>query len=614
MYYLELETRFLTLNGGQVNDSKVSMRTFGNEERLPRVPLPGLEDSCARFLEWCAPLLNPEQLARSEAAVEQFVGGPGQELHAALAEYNASGVASWMDLFWASQYLGKRKRIALNSNFFFLFTDNGQEQVERAAALIASAVNYKTRLDIEAIPPVVLSGQPQSMVQHKYLFSTTRIPGVEQDTVQTPYSEKRPGPAEARHVVVFYRGNVFRMDVIGPHGNPYALHDLAAGLRSVMEAGVTRAGDDRAVGQLTTKARAEWAASREALLALDPANSQALAVVESALFCLCLEDIEPVDTQGACDQLLHGNSANRWFDKALSLIVFANGQAGINVEHCELDGTPMVAFIDALLGVPPAEQSLQSGALTQGTPPVEPVRFVLDAALCKEIREAGDAFAQYATEVATQIVSLPNFGTDRVKALGMSPDAFVQLAYQLAHHRSKGFVGSTYEDVGVRHWRHGRTEAMRVVTPESVQFVEAMADPEADATVCREAFRMAAEKHIARVKQCRAGDGPEQYLAELLLIHTRRGGDPADLPFFDSPGWVIMRDDYLSTSSAPSVHVQYFGYGPTGEKCIGVPYVFLPDRLNLYLSTPRPNADQMQTFAKDLTEAVADLERLLTNT
>src|SRR5262245_53565898 len=65
-------------------EAEPAVRTFDNEDSLPRVPLPGLEDSCARFLDWCAPLLTAEQLAATEAAVDDFLApdGPGRPLHA----------------------------------------------------------------------------------------------------------------------------------------------------------------------------------------------------------------------------------------------------------------------------------------------------------------------------------------------------------------------------------------------------------------------------------------------------------------------------------------------------------------------------------------------------
>nr|WP_258052751.1 choline/carnitine O-acyltransferase [Streptomyces sp. Ru73] len=584
---------------------------------MPRVPLPSLADSCARFLDWCGPLLTPEERAATEAETAAFSApdGPGPVLQAALEAYDATpGVHSWLDTFWPYRYLGRRDRIALNANFFFLFQDTGEAQVARAAGLTAAAVAYKRRLDREEIPPVVLRGAPQTMEQNKYLFSTTRIPGAQQDTVRHPYSEEWPGPSDARHVVVFFRGAMYRMDVLGEDGTPYALADLEAGLAAVMKAGTEPAAPGTSVGHLTTMARAEWAATRETLRDHHPANAAALDDIETALFCVALEDFAPAGTQETCDELLYGDRGNRWFDKAVTFVVFADGRAGINVEHCGLDGTTILSFVDTLLGTPAEEHSRLSGARSQGRPQIAPLRFQLDDALQARIRAAAEAFAQYGADTATRTVSFDDFGSTAAKALRVSPDAFVQLAYQLAHQRAKGRLGATYESIATRQWRRGRTEAMRVVTPEIQAFVAAMEDPSADAETRRAAFRAAATAHVTRAKECQAGDAPEQHLWELELIQRRRGaelGITEQPALYRSPGWLIMRDDYLSTSSAPSEHIQYFGFGSTSSRCIGVAYVLLPDRFNLYLSTPRPVADQMDAFAAHLRTVVGELRALL---
>jgi carnitine O-acetyltransferase len=594
-----------------------AMTTFAQEDSLPRVPLPTLEASCERFLAWCAPLLSADERAATEAEVTAFLrpDGPGRVLQAALEEYDATeGVHSWLDTFWPYRYLGRRDRIALNANFFFLFKDSGRPQVERTAGLIAGAVNYKRQLDQGLIPPVMQRGVPQSMVQNKFLFSATRIPGAQQDTVRAPYSEQSPGPSKARHIVVFFRGGMFRLDVLGADGVPHSLDDLEAGLHAVMKAGAEPAAADTSVGHLTTMARAEWAAARESLLACHPRNADALDDVETALFCVCLEDFAPADTQAACDELLYGDRGNRWFDKAVSFIVFADGRAGINVEHCELDGTTILSFTDALLTTPAEEHSRQSGARSQGLPALEPVVFELDDALRAQVRSAADAFAAYGENTATSTVSFADFGSNAAKALGVSPDAFVQVAYQLAHQRAKGHLGATYESIATRQYRLGRTEAMRVVTPGIRDFVAAMENPAADEDTRRAAFRAAAEQHVARAKECQLGQAPEQHLWELELVQRRRGaelGVTEQPALYRTPGWLTMRDDYLSTSSAPSANIQYFGFGSTSSRCIGVAYVLLPERFNIYLSTPLAVADQMGTFADRLREAVGELRELL---
>ncbi|NNH69398.1 choline/carnitine O-acyltransferase [Nocardia uniformis] len=601
----------------------MSEPTFAHDDQLPRVPLPTLEDSCTRFLHWCAPLLTSDDYAATAAAVELMLrpDSPARTLHADLQRFDSEpDVDSWLDEFWPSRYLGRRDRIALNANFFFLFRDDtvlaestAADQADRAAALVTAAVNYKLLLDAEEIPAVTSRGQRLNMAQNKFLFSETRIPGDPQDSVRVPYSADWPGPSRARHIVVCYRGNMFRMDVIGPAGTPYTPGDIADGLRAIKKAGARRVPVNASAGHLTTMARADWAAIRTTLRAA-PVNATALDTIETALFFICLEDFAPRDALHACDQLLHGDSGNRWFDKAVSFIVFADGQAGINVEHCGLDGTTILSFVDALLENPVGDHASRSGAQPQGMPGIEPVVFALDTDHKREVATAAASFAQYAADTATATVSFDTFGTTRAKQLGISPDAFAQLSYQLAHQRSKGMIGATYESIATRHFRNGRTEAMRVVTPEILDFIAAMEDPAVDADGRRQALRAAADAHVARAKECQRGEAPEQHLWELQLIQRRRGeqlGATEPMPFYDSPGWRISRDDYLSTSSAPSVNIRYFGFGSTSPKCIGIAYVMLPDRWNLYLATPKSVAAQMHTFADNLQAAVDELAELL---
>jgi carnitine O-acetyltransferase len=278
----------------------------------------------------------------------------------------------------------------------------------------------------------------------------------------------------------------------------------------------------------------------------------------------------------------------------------------VNAEHCLLDGTTTAQLIDAVLTA--SEPAAGSGAT--GSAKVRPVEFTLTDALKADIDAAAKEYVQYGEDTATRTVSYPGFGSSRAKALRISPDALVQLGFQLARYRSKGFTGATYESIATRHFHHGRTEAMRVVTPEIVSFVQVMNDPRANPATRLAALRRAADAHVARARECQAGDAPEQHLWELQLL-ARRMGVSWSSALYSSPGWIRMRDDYLSTSSCPSVNVQYFGFGATSTHCIGVGYVLLPELFNVYLSTPTVVTAEMMDFADRLGEALTEMAGLL---
>lgn len=605
--------------------------TFDFQESLPRVPLPELSDTCGRFLEWCRPLLTDAQYRETEASLTHFArpDGPAEALDQDLRRYRDDPQnASWLDDFWDQRYLGRRNPIAINANFFFLFLDNGQSQLDRATALAIAGTHYYALMKEETLPVTRAREQAMCMNGNRFLFATTRIPAYGQDQVRKPYSEAEPGPARARHIMVFHRGHTFAVDVIGTDGQPYNADQIRIALQEVCTRGATWADQSSSVGHMTTMRREAWADQRQILLG-DSHNAGLIEKVETALFCIALEDDEPKTDLAACDLLLHGNSGNRYFDKAVTLVVFANGRAGINIEHCCLDGTVVLEFVDFLIGrAAGGDDRANDSAASQEMSGVEELIFNLSAEQKDTVRNAAEDFRTLSHNAATTTASFEDFGNKRIKELKVSPDAFFQLAMQLAHQRTKGTVGATYESIAVRQYYHGRVEAMRVITPEILTFVSTMEDPAAGLEAKQAGFRAAAAAHIARAKQCQAGEGPEQHLWELLMIHGRRGAqlgiapdtvthagvtsDPAvPFAFFESPGWTITRNDVLSTSSAPSKHVQYFGFGSTSPQCIGVGYVMRDEAINAFLCTPASQVAERDLFAFQLHAALRELEALL---
>ncbi len=580
------------------------------------MPLPNLESSCERFLAWCAPLLSPDELTETQEAVETFLRpeSPAHKLQADLERFNASETThSWLDTFWDYRYLGRRDRIALSANYFFLFKGSGLGQVRRAAELASAAVGYKLRLNAQSVPPTVRRGHMLSMEQTSYLFSTTRVPGDVQDTVRLAPSEDGSDRPPERHVTVFFRGIMFRLDVLDSSGRPYSCDELDAGLRAVAATAEARAEPGTSVGHLTTMSRAEWAEARQELRELHPRNAELLDWIETALFCICLDDFNPEGTLQKCEHLLHGDSGNRWFDKSISFVVFADGTSGISVEHSRLDGTTVADFVDSLLDEPADEHARRIETEPMRIPAFAPINFVLNSAMQAEVQRAARSFRKFASTSTSSVLSL-DVGSDVAKHLQISPDGFIQIAFHLAHHRVRKCIGTTYESISTRHYHHGRSEAMRTVTPESIRFEVAMDGHQSSETVRRTALRDAVHSHVQRARECQAGRAPEQHLWELQRIHQREYEDrtrPAPLALFESPGWLKMRDDYLSTSSVSCRNIEYFGFGPTNARCIGVAYLLLSDRLNVHLSAPRPVRDEMIRFAFELQVAVDQLQALL---
>jgi carnitine O-palmitoyltransferase 1 len=69
------------------------------------------------------------------------------------------------------------------------------------------------------------------------------------------------------------------------------------------------------------------------------------------------------------------------------------------------------------------------------------------------------------------------FGKGFIKKCKTSPDAFIQMALQLAYYRDIGKHHLTYEASMTRMFREGRTETVRSCSIESCEWVKSMNDP-----------------------------------------------------------------------------------------------------------------------------------------
>jgi carnitine O-acetyltransferase len=535
-----------------------SDRTFGNEDRLPRVPLPTLAHSCERFLEWCAPLLTAEQFEATRAEVARFQEDPGPTLHAALQRFDASpGVRSWLDRFWPRRYLGRRDRIALNANFFFMFADppaGGSEdpQVARAAELIASVLDFKRRLDREEIPPIVQRGQALSMEQFKFLFSETRIPQTRQDTVRVPYTEEWPGPSTERHIVVFFRGNMVRLEVLGADGT--AVHNGGPGGRAAgRDEGRRAAGpaghlggppDDEGAGGVGGQPPGAAGGRSGQPAALDTLETGAVLRLPGGLHA------------GRPVGHVRPPAARRQWQPVVRQVVVVHrvrrrpGRPQRGALRPGRDGDAELPRRRA--HHPRAGERTAAGPAAGGAGAVRAGRRAAGGH-----RRGRRVVRRLRGEHASTIVTFDDFGADRAKALRMSAGrvrADGRSSWRTGGPRA--FIGATYESIATRQFQNGRTEAMRVVHARGADVRGH--NGRSGRGRRRPPGRAAGRRRASTWSgpgSARPATRPSSICGSCCSSRSARArssGCRSRRACTRTPGWLIMRDDYLSTSSAPS--------------------------------------------------------------
>ena len=82
--------------------------------KLPKLPLPKLEDTCKRYLRSLEALQDEEEHERTKAVVKDFLeSGEGAKWQKKLEQYS-EGVDSYIEEFWYESYLSFQDSVVLS--------------------------------------------------------------------------------------------------------------------------------------------------------------------------------------------------------------------------------------------------------------------------------------------------------------------------------------------------------------------------------------------------------------------------------------------------------------------------------------------------------------------
>lgn len=130
--------------------------------------------------------------------------------------------------------------------------------------------------------------------------------------------------------------------------------------------------------------------------------------------------------------------------------------------------------------------------------PPSPKRIAWDlkAPECISAIKEADADAQILiNDLHLRIFVNDQYGKGFMKKCKISPDAFIQMALQLAYYRDAGRFSLTYEASMTRLFREGRTETVRPCSIESAAWVKAMEDGQSTNEKRIELMRIACKQH-----------------------------------------------------------------------------------------------------------------------
>lgn len=113
--------------------------------------------------------------------------------------------------------------------------------------------------------------------------------------------------------------------------------------------------------------------------------------------------------------------------------------------------------------------------LQKGAAEVKKLNFVIDNKIQNIVNTQKKQFEEWTRELDVDHLIFNEFGKNECKKFGVSPDAIMQLAFQLALYYQKNCVVPTYESCSTSAFKHGRTETLRSCTMETKKACEVIA-------------------------------------------------------------------------------------------------------------------------------------------
>uniref|UniRef100_A0A1A7Z2K6 Choline O-acetyltransferase n=1 Tax=Iconisemion striatum TaxID=60296 RepID=A0A1A7Z2K6_9TELE len=599
-------------------------KTEGDGDGLPKLPLPSIQDTLDTYLRCMKHLLTKEQFSRTQNLVKQFgaPGGVGELLQRKLVERREIK-ANWVYDFWLNDmYLNNRLALPVNSSPAMVFPQQNFrapiDSLRFAAHLLSGVLEYKTLLDAHALPVDYargqLAGTPLCMEQYYRLFTSYRLPGPERDTLVAQESTVMPEP---EHIIVACKNQFFVLDVV-INFRQLNEKDLLTQLEKIVKMAESEEERQPPIGLLTSDGRTEWAEARSVLMR-ESTNRDSLDMIERCSCLVCLDEAcgpQLGDTTCAT-MMLHGggaakNGGNRWYDKPMQFVVGADGCCGVVCEHSPFEGIVLVQCTEYLLKYMIGSPSkLVRAASLSELPAPRRLRWKFLPEIQKLISSSADKLERLVKNLDMNVYKFYDYGKEFIKKQKMSPDAYIQVALQLAFYRCHGRPVSTYESASIRRFQQGRVDNIRSATPEAFAFVKALTEgmlSSSDAgkmEMLREAINAQTKYTILTI----TGKAIDNHLLGLREVAQEMKMEKPEI--FKDEAYFISNQFILSTSQVPTTVEMFCCYGPVVSNGYGVCYNPQSDHIIFSVSSFHESPQTCSAdFVKCLVQGLLDMRDL----
>ncbi|CEF61980.1 Carnitine O-acetyltransferase [Strongyloides ratti] len=594
------------------------LQKIGNNG-LPKLTVPPLEDTLNKFILMAKPIVDEEEFIKTRNMTNDFKASEiGKKLQKYLKD-REDKLNNWLTPWWLDiAYLEGRDPLPIVTSPGMLFPYYNYKgidgQIEYASKFIQSVLKYHHLIIENKIPQDKIGNTLFEMSQYKNLFGTTRIPRKKKDELILGYELKE----WSKHIIVIRRGHAFKVPVYDKNGNILSINNIIKILKNNVIP-ISNSRNPFPVLSLSALDRETWAIIWKKM---ENYNPEYVNVLLKSLFVVNLDETVKFDnyksqqnavvsealTGGGCDN----NSLNRWYDKTLQYNITPDGYCTCTYEHTPAEGPPVGSLCDYICDtIEKNNFNIEDNNIPCDK--VERLDFKIDDDMKNIFKDGIEKINKSANNLDVNVYYFKEFGKNFPKQVKLSPDSFIQLAFQLTFYRIHKKHPPTYETGTLRKFSEGRTETIRLPTIDTAKFVETFVNNKTSDDELSKLLIKAIESHKEYSIMAMNGRGIDRHLLGLRLA-SRELFIP--LPnIFKGEAYKKMMHFQVSTSQVPTRHYLSLAFGPSAPDCYGICYNPKEKEIIFTITTFKECKDtSSQQFTEELHKTLCDLRNILLKT
>lgn len=575
-----------------------------NKYNLPNLPLPNLEETINKYLKWVKPLLKEDEFIEIEKETKHFLSNSiSKDLQDYLLKKTKDKNNSWLVDWWMTYgYLMARGPSSPECSLALPIKFDNEEKyssAEKIALILYSSANIYKILFLSGQPKLEIGDKKLSTDQIRGAFCAMRIP---KDKIDEYFIED---DTLIKDAILLIENQEYLVTLFDENNEVKSLNEIYSIVKSTIENHKkNKSLLDVGMNAITASINRDDSGKFLSELLKEKENKKSFDKVKKSILVVCYEDKNTINDKDWADKAAFDRKFyNRWHGKGVMFIVNEQNCA-VACDHTYMDGVTYLRILEKINLYFQEDNSFKYEKIELNNK----LDFNLTSSQKLKLKQYMTNYKNYMDNISYEFFDLDFVTRPILKGNGiLSADGFAHVAFYLAQKRTWNEYWNTYIAVDMTRFFRGRTECVRPLSEEMINFAISFEKKEPKEKQ-KELLLLTLNEHYARVKQCQQGFGINRHMFG-LEIAAKELNQKIDL--FKMKQWKAIEENRMSTSSLPHPMLRAGWFAPVHSNGFGIFYAITNKKAQFSISCWKKDEILRDKFITNLTQIYKELMEII---